>query len=114
MAPLIDRDGAVSPDLQSWLTERAGIRRSKVVYIANGIDAAMFNVPRLESEPRRQLGDFATPDTVVVGNIARLDKVKDQAGLLLAFKFLCEKEIGRASGRKECVRTFRSRWSPEH
>ncbi|TPG50552.1 TIGR03088 family PEP-CTERM/XrtA system glycosyltransferase [Rhodanobacter glycinis] len=98
MAPLIDRYVAVSPDLQSWLSERAGIRRSKVVYIANGIDAAMFNVPRVASEPRRQLGDFAPPDTVVVGNIARLDKVKDQAGLLSAFKFLREK-TGHANCR---------------
>ena len=90
MAPLIDRYVAVSADLQSWLTERAGIRHSKVVYIANGIDVEAFNLPRTESAPRQRLGDFAGPGTVLIGNVARLDKVKDQAGLISAFKLLRE------------------------
>jgi sugar transferase (PEP-CTERM/EpsH1 system associated) len=90
MAPLIDRYVAVSADLQSWLTDRAGIRRSKVTYIANGIDAAMFDVPRVASKPRTRLSDFAAPGSVLIGHVARLDKVKDQAGLILAFKFLRE------------------------
>ena len=98
MAPFIDRYVAVSPDLQAWLTDRAGIRRSKVVYIANGIDAATFTVPRVVSERRRRLGDFAPPGSVLIGNVARLDKVKDQAGLLSAFKFLRE-EAGHANCR---------------
>lgn len=97
MAPFIDRYVVVSPDLQNWLTERAGVRRAKVVYIANGIDATTFSVARVASAPRRQLGDFAPPGTVVVGHIARLDKVKDQAGLLSAFKFLSEK-----AGHADC------------
>lgn len=88
MAPLIDRYVAVAPELQRWLTDRAHIRRSKVVYIANGIDAAKFNLPRVDSGVRTRLGDFAPPGTVLVGNVARLDKVKDQAGLLSAFKLL--------------------------
>lgn len=90
MAPFIGRYVAVSADLQNWLIEGAGIRPAKVVYIANGIDAAAFNVPRAASESRRLLGDFAPPDSVLVGNVARLDKVKDQAGLLSAFKLLCD------------------------
>ena len=89
-APLIDRYVAVSADLQNWLTDRAGIRPSKVVYIANGIDAAAFNVPRVASEPRNLLADFAPPGSVLIGHVARLDMVKDQAGLISAFKFLCE------------------------
>ena len=88
MAPLIDRYVAVAPGLQRWLTDRARIRRSKVVYIANGIDAAKFNLPRGESGVRTRLGDFAPPGTMLVGNVARLDKVKDQAGLISAFKLL--------------------------
>jgi sugar transferase (PEP-CTERM/EpsH1 system associated) len=88
MAPLIDRYVAVAPDLRDWLTDRARIRRSKVAYVANGIDVARFNLPRGESVPRRKLGDFAPPGTVLVGHVARLDKVKDQAGLISAFKLL--------------------------
>jgi sugar transferase (PEP-CTERM/EpsH1 system associated) len=89
LAPFVERYVAVSPDLQSWLTERAGIRRSKVAYIANGIDVAKFNVPHADFRPRRQLGDFAPPGTVLIGNVARLDQVKDQAGLISAFQLLC-------------------------
>ncbi len=97
MAPLIDRYVAVAPDLQSWLVDRARIRRSKVVYIANGIDAAAFNVTPAASTTRRLLGDFAPPGTVLVGHVARLDKVKDQAGLISAFKLLRD-----ATGHPDC------------
>lgn len=88
MAPFIDRYVAVSEDLQHWLVERAGIRRSKVAYIANGIELAAFDV-RLTAPPsRRLLTDFAPPGSVLLGNVARLDKVKDQASLLAALALL--------------------------
>lgn len=90
MAPLIERYVAVSPDLRTWLTQRVGIRSSRVTYIANGIDTTPFDVPRSRSGPRRLLGDFAPPGNVLVGNVARLDKVKDHASLLFAFKLLRE------------------------
>lgn len=95
MAHFVDRYVAVAPDLQNWLTDRAGIRRAKVAYIANGIDAAAFDLPRGE---RRLLGDFAPAGTVLIGHVARLDKVKDQAGLISAFKLLRE-EAGQADCR---------------
>ncbi len=93
MAPFIRRYVAVSPDLQNWLTNRVGIRSSKVTFIANGIDTTRSNEARLRPGPRQQMGDFAPPGTVLIGNVARLDKVKDQAGLISAFKLLSE-EIG--------------------
>lgn len=97
MAPLIDRFVAVSADLQRWLTERARIRSSKVAYIANGIDVAAFKLPRDVAATRPRLGDFAPPGTVLIGHVARLDEVKDQAGLISAFKLLRE-----ASGHADC------------
>ncbi len=90
MAPFIGRYVVVSPDLQSWLTDRVGIQSSKVVYIPNGTDVEKYSGLRVRREPRRLLGDFAPPGTVVVGNVARLDKVKDHAGLISAFKILCD------------------------
>lgn len=90
MAPFIDRYVAVAPDLRDWLTDDARIRRSKVAYIANGIDVAAFNVPRGEPAPRPWMGDFAPPGTVLIGHVARLDRVKDQATLISAFKSLQE------------------------
>lgn len=86
LAPLIDRYVAVSTDLQDWLTDRARVRPSKVVYIENGIDVAAFSLSH--AAPRRRLGSFAPPGTLLIGNVARLDKVKDQAGLIAAFKLL--------------------------
>jgi sugar transferase (PEP-CTERM/EpsH1 system associated) len=85
MAPFIDRYVAVSEDLQHWLTERAGIQACKVAYIANGIDVAAFDVRHAASRSRRLLADLAPPGSVLIGNVARLDKVKDQASLLAAF-----------------------------
>lgn len=90
MAPLISRYVAVSHDLLVWLTDRVGIQPAKVAYIANGIDEAKFNRLCMGFEPRRRLGDFAPPGTVLVGNVARLDKVKDHEGLIFAFKILHE------------------------
>jgi glycosyltransferase involved in cell wall biosynthesis len=42
------------------------------------------------------LGGFAPPSTVVIGTVGRLDPVKDQEGLVFAFKMLCESSpLGR-------------------
>lgn len=97
LAPLIDRYVAVSRDLENWLIDRARIRRSKVLYIENGIDVAAFDLPRCGSAKRQRLGDFAPPGTVLIGNVARLDKVKDQVGLIGAFKLLRDK-----AGHADC------------
>lgn len=93
MAPFIDRFVVVSPDLGAWLTDSVGLQPSKVTYIPNGIDAAAFAVVRDPPPPRRLMGDFAPGDTVLIGNVARLDKVKDHAGLLVAFKLLRERSV---------------------
>ncbi len=94
MAPFISRYVAVSADLQAWLTQRVRIRPSKVAYIANGVDLALFSRPPVRPGRRALLGDFAPPGTVLLGNVARLDKVKDHTGLLVAFKLLRETNGG--------------------
>lgn len=90
LRPFIARYVAVSPDLQGWLVDAVGIRESRIAYIANGIDIAKFDAARIRPEPRRLLGDFAPEGAVVLVNVARLDKVKDQACLITAFKLLRE------------------------
>lgn len=109
MAPLIARFIAVSRDLQSWLVERAGIRADKVTCIENGVDVAAFESSRGTLRPRALPGDFAPPGSVLIGNVARLDKVKDQAGLLAAFKLLCER-----AGQKTVCRLIIVGGGPEH
>jgi sugar transferase (PEP-CTERM/EpsH1 system associated) len=88
MAPFIDRYVAVSPDLRDWLTERVRLAPAKVTYIANGIDVAAFAASRPRSVARTLLDDFAPAGSVLIGNVARLDLVKDHASLLAAFKLL--------------------------
>lgn len=91
LMPFIDRYLAVSKDLRDWLTEKVGIDPARVVYIPNGIDVAEFTVSQArEDAPRPLLGSFAPPGTILIGAVGRLDPVKDHAGLLVAFKLLCE------------------------
>lgn len=90
LAPFIDRYLAVSRDLQDWLTEKVGIDPSRVVCIPNGIDAASYVVAPATKRERPLLGDFAPPGSIVIGTVGRLDPVKDQQGLISAFKLLCE------------------------
>lgn len=90
LAPFIDRYLAVSRDLRDWLTDKVGIDPERVVYLPNGIDAAGFAVSPVRKSARPLLGSFAPPGTILVGTVGRLDPVKDQVGLVAAFKLLCE------------------------
>lgn len=86
----IDRYLAVSRNLQDWLTEKVGIPSSRVACIPNGVDVTAFAGTAHERRPRRLLGAFAPPGTVLIGTVGRLDAVKDHAGLIAAFRILCE------------------------
>lgn len=90
LLPFIDRYLAVSTDLQNWLIEKVGIPSSRVVCIPNGIDVTAFAAAAAEGSARTLLGPFAPPGTVLIGTVGRLDAVKDQAGLIAAFRILCE------------------------
>jgi sugar transferase (PEP-CTERM/EpsH1 system associated) len=81
-SPLISRFVAVSADLRRWLIERVRITERKVVHISNGVDTARFT-PGSHVTSRVALGFPA--DDVIVGTVARLDPVKDHAGLIRAF-----------------------------
>lgn len=98
LAPFIDRYLAVSRDLRDWLTEKVGIDPERVVYLPNGIDVADFAISPSRKDTRPLLGSFAPADTIVIGTVGRLDPVKDQAGLLAAFKLLCD-SLPEAGGR---------------
>jgi len=89
LLPLIDRFLPVSRDLQSWLVKKVGIPPSRIVCIPNGIDVANFATAS-GSGVRPLLGSFAPPGTILIGTVGRLDAVKDQAGLIVAFCQLCE------------------------
>ena len=90
LQPFIARYVAVSADLESWLRERVGIAPAKVACIPNGIDIERYAGTAGSRELRPLLGAFAPPGTLVVVNVGRLDPVKNQAGLIAAFKLLCD------------------------
>lgn len=79
---MVDQFVTVSRDLARWLVEDIGLPRSKVLTICNGVDTHRF-CPGGRQVARAALG--IGPEAIVIGTVARLDPVKDQAGLLRAF-----------------------------
>ncbi len=90
LLPFIDRYLTVSRDLQNWLTRKVGIPPSRVVCIPNGIDIKAFTAPAGERGAHSLLGSFAPPRAILIGTVGRLNAVKDHAGLITAFRDLCE------------------------
>lgn len=92
LLPFIDRYLAVSQDLRDWLIETVRIPPSRVTCIPNGIDVSAFATAggQRGKKERPLLGSFAPPGTVLVGTVGRLDAVKDHAGLITAFRDLCQ------------------------
>ena len=97
LEPFIARYVAVSTDLGKWLRESVGIAPAKVVCIPNGIDIERYAGAAGSRELRPFLGAFAPPGTLAVINVGRLDPVKDQAGLIAAFKLLCDSSPATAA-----------------
>jgi sugar transferase (PEP-CTERM/EpsH1 system associated) len=87
LAPLVSRFVTVSFDLRRWLITTVKIPAHKVVTIHNGVDTTRF-FPGDSAEARETLG--LPIAATVVGTIGRLDPVKDQAGLIVAFSGLAE------------------------
>lgn len=90
LQPFITRYVAVSGDLEKWLRKDVGIAPSKVVCIHNGIDTEGCAEAEALRWRRPLLGAFAPSGTCIVVNVGRLDPVKDQDGLLAAFRMLCD------------------------
>lgn len=88
MEPFVTQFLAVSKDLQRWLVRDAGIDSSKTRYIGNGVDVGLYFAPERPGQLRPILGDFAPSDATLIVNVGRLDRVKDQAGLIDAFSLL--------------------------
>ena len=86
LAPCIDRMVPVSRDLHDWLRDTVGIAAAKLAVIDNGVDTERFR-PALPGEPAAQPWQD-DPDAFVIGTVARLQDVKDQANLIDAFALL--------------------------
>ena len=77
--PLTHHVVAVSDHLKADLVGR-GIPSRKISVITNGIDTALFDVRQPNGILRRRLG--LSPSTCIVGTVARLEPIKNQAMLL--------------------------------
>jgi len=84
LSPLVDGYIAVSRDLEGWLKEDVGVPARKVAQIYNGVDTARFRPARPRREPLPQPG-FADGKEIVIGTVGRMETVKDQTTLALAF-----------------------------
>lgn len=71
---------AVSPSLADYLCDRVGIDRARVQVIANGVDTARFRPVTRQCGLREAFGIPA--HAIVVGTVARLDPIKNQALIL--------------------------------
>lgn len=87
LGPLVTQFVTVSQDLAHWLIEDVGIPAVKVTPICNGVDIGRFGGGNRDAA-RRELG--IRPGTFAIGTVARLDPVKDQAGLVAAFARIVE------------------------
>jgi sugar transferase (PEP-CTERM/EpsH1 system associated) len=80
---LIHKQVALSDEICSYLVDVAGIKKSRVSIINNGVDASKARLFRTyPSDWPWRRSDF------VIGTVGRLDLVKNHRGLVLSFKHL--------------------------
>jgi len=90
-SPFVDRYAPVSNHIKRYLADEVGIAESRITQICNGVDTDRFTPPT----NRTHLAlpeNFAGPDTVVIGTVGRIQKIKSQETLVRAFALLREIE----------------------
>jgi len=80
--PFVSHYIALSRHLASYLHQQVGVPVSRVSQIYNGVDVARFHPA---AAPQRPEGCPFGPETFLVGTVGRLEVVKDQVLLALAF-----------------------------
>jgi len=90
-SPWIDRYITVSRQLENYLVGRAGIARSRITQIYNGVDTARFiSGPEGPADlPWLATGD---PKPFVFGTVGRVNRVKNQRVLVEAFAALVARQ----------------------
>jgi sugar transferase (PEP-CTERM/EpsH1 system associated) len=78
---------AVSEDLSNWLVGSIGVSPEKVSRIYNGVDTGCF-YPKNGTHSFIGPKGFISENTIVIGTVGRLEKVKDQSTLVRAFLHL--------------------------
>jgi sugar transferase (PEP-CTERM/EpsH1 system associated) len=87
LTPVVSCFTAVSQDLTQWLVQAVGVTTDKVYHVCNGVDVCRF-YPRNGKRPSCVPESFAQDETMVVGTVGRMQRVKDQTTLVQAFNHL--------------------------
>ena len=88
---LVQRYIPLSDELDRYLRQRIRVDAAKIARIYNGVDTVRFH----PASPVRQdlpVTDFATPDTVIIGTVGRMQAVKDPLNLVHAFIHLSQRD----------------------
>ncbi len=80
----------LSKNLESWLLDTIKVPKRKITQLYNGVDVGKFNV----SQPKACLRGFppAWENRIIIGVVGRLQPVKNQKMLLLAFSILLKRK----------------------
>lgn len=89
LRPFVHHYTAVSRDLAEWLVSTIGIPRDCVTQIYNGVDVVRFQ-PRSGRDAAIFPPGFLPDDAFVIGNVGRMQTVKDQPTLVRAYLRLLE------------------------
>jgi sugar transferase (PEP-CTERM/EpsH1 system associated) len=88
--PFVSHYVALSRDLADYLVERVGVPSDAVTQVCNGVDVARFRPAAAHAGPAASA--LSIPDCPfdpalhwMVGTVGRMQAVKDQTGLVLAF-----------------------------
>jgi len=86
--PVIHRWVAMSRDIAGWLERDVRVPRERVFQLYNGVDADMFRPdgPTVPDAPWSPANGVVT-----IGTVGRLDRVKNQASVLMAFHRILER-----------------------
>ena len=84
----------ISNDAKEFLLQNNSVNENKISVIHNGINLKAFNAPLTDEQKnnfKKELG--LKEDTLILGNVGRLAREKDQGSLIKAFKKLISKKI---------------------
>jgi sugar transferase (PEP-CTERM/EpsH1 system associated) len=87
--PFVHQYVAVSKDLWSYLHDKVGVPASRVAQIYNGVDIKVFH-PALNGREPLASSRFERGDLFVIGNVGRMQAVKDPLNLVKAFILLLQ------------------------
>ena len=88
---LVQRYIPLSDELDCYLRQRIRVNAAKITRIYNGVDAVRFH----PASPGRQdppVTGFATPDSVIIGTVGRMQAIKDPLNLVRAFIHLSRRD----------------------